>query len=414
MPSLKHRPQNHRSFHPPPLFWDKLTKFWLTKSALREANRQQDKPLSPDQGSCCSSYTFAPDFLRNCSATSLQEIREFSRCGGPDLSDLRDYPAPAHLSQCSMDSTDPSAKRIPHKRKPGSTAYDPHFEEHLIDHGIFMPSSTYPNGTEPPKPENIANIRQKLKRPRSSIALSEGSLEKEWEKFTKINDKTADEQGVIKKIIPILEGSHQDSVEDAGNHSFTNFAPLTNGTLANAKPDIYHGARPNQLSPRIRKHLSNKIIPTRRSNRPITPNFFVEAKGHDGSPAVVKRQACYDAALGARAMHALQQYGHDGGSDRPNDYDNNAYTIAATFQAGTLGLYATHPTRATNNDDPNRQTDYVMTQIGHYSLIGSPESYQQGLNAYRNSRDLAREIRNGFIEQANERFAAVVKDQRSG
>jgi hypothetical protein len=41
---------------------------------------------------------------------------------------------------------------------------------------------------------------------------------------------------------------------------------------------------------------------------PIAPNFFLAAKGPDGSAAVAKRQACYDGALGERGMHSLQSY----------------------------------------------------------------------------------------------------------
>lgn len=90
MPSFKpqHRGRQHHTSHPPPLFWDKLAKLWLTKSALEEASRR-NKPLSSDQGFFSIPHTFAPDFLRGCSATRLQEIRKLSRCGGPDLSDIR-------------------------------------------------------------------------------------------------------------------------------------------------------------------------------------------------------------------------------------------------------------------------------------------------------------------------------------
>ncbi|PYH86994.1 hypothetical protein BO82DRAFT_324311 [Aspergillus uvarum CBS 121591] len=409
MPSFKHQhqQQKHHSFHPPPLFWDKLSKLWLTKSALREANRR-NRSLFLYQGSSSIPHTFAPDFLRNCSTARLKEVRRFSRCGGPDLSDIRDYPAPAHFDQYSMDPDDPSPKRTTTK---GSTAYDPHFEGHLNDHGIFMPSGTYPDGTKPPRPANIAEIQRRLRNSRPSMALSENSLEREYENFTTVNDKTSDEQLVVKKILPFLEGSQQYSFEDGGNHSFTNLTPLTDGTLANATPDFYHGARPNQLDNDIREDLSNTIIPTRRTNRPIAPNFFLETKGHDGSSAVLKRQACYDAALGARAMHALQQYGHGQSSNKPNYYDNNAYTIAATFKDGLLGLYVTHPTRSTDNNDPD--TNYVMTQAGQWALHGDPDTYQRGITAYRNAQDLAREFRDDLIRQANEQYAAG-QDNASG
>ncbi|KAL2852417.1 hypothetical protein BJY01DRAFT_208297 [Aspergillus pseudoustus] len=69
MPSSKDQ-HRRRTHHPPPLFWDKLTTLWLTKSALREANRRNN-PLSSNRGSFSSPHTSAPAFLRNCSATCL-------------------------------------------------------------------------------------------------------------------------------------------------------------------------------------------------------------------------------------------------------------------------------------------------------------------------------------------------------
>ncbi|KAL4794333.1 hypothetical protein BDV19DRAFT_379616 [Aspergillus venezuelensis] len=365
MPSFKHQHQRqkHHSFHPPPLFWDKLPKLWFIKSALREANRR-NRSLPLYQGSSSISYTFAPDSLRNCSTACLKEVKRFSCCGGPDLSDIRDYPAPAHFDQYSMDPADSSPKRTTTK---GSTTYDPHFDGHLNDHGSFMPSGTYPDGTKLSKPESIAEVQRRLRNSRPSMALSENSLEREYEYFTTVNDKTSDEQLVVSKILPFFEGSQQYSFEDDGNHLFTNLAPLTDGTLANATPDFYHGARPNQLNHNIREDLSNKIIPTRRTDRPIAPKIL------------------------SRAMHALQQYWNEGSSNEPESYDNNTYTIVSTSQAGTLGLYTTHPTRSTDNNDPD--TNYVMTQVGQWALHGDPDTYQRGIDAYRNAQDLARKFR---------------------
>ena len=105
---------------------------------------------------------------------------------------------------------------------------------------------------------------------------------------------------------------------------------------------------------------------------PIAPNFFVEAKGHDRSFAVLRLQALYAGALGARGMHFLQQYGRGHGIEQPNsstrhsdnrtrsdyDYDNQANTITCTFHAGTLGIYATRPIKSKSKGRP---TDYVMT-----------------------------------------------------
>jgi hypothetical protein len=52
-------------------------------------------------------------------------------------------------------------------------------------------------------------------------------------------------------------------------------------------------------------------VPFTQQDLPIAPNFFLAAKGPDGSASVAKRQACYDGALGARGIHSLQEYGKD-------------------------------------------------------------------------------------------------------
>ncbi|EFW14297.1 hypothetical protein D8B26_007044 [Coccidioides posadasii str. Silveira] len=115
---------------------------------------------------------------------------------------------------------------------------------------------------------------------------------------------------------------------------FGNLAHLTDDTLSRAKPDHFYGARPEQLNRQIRKDLSDQIIPSTQDDLPMAPNFFLEAKGPDGSLAVATRQACYDGALGARGMHSLQTYRQD-----KLTYDNNAYTITSTYHGGQLKLY---------------------------------------------------------------------------
>ncbi|RAH86635.1 hypothetical protein BO86DRAFT_302237 [Aspergillus japonicus CBS 114.51] len=405
-PARQHPRRKRRVYHPPPLFWDKLTKLWLTKSALLENNRRI-LSLSSTQTSLPKLYTFAPDFLRSCPATCLQEIRRLSRCGGPDLSDLRHHPPPADFCQYSTVPTSSDSRRpttmCTQTWIGKTTVYDPHFENHLLQNGIYMPFSRYPDGTRPSKPKNFAEITRRVQAPRPSSALSRSTtLDQEYEDFLELNQDAADDQVVITEVLPVLEGKHRARSQVAGGHPFKNLAPLTDGTLASAKPDLYHGARPNQLAPAIQKQLDKQILPSRQSNRPVAPNLFIEAKGHDGTARAAMRQACYDGALGARAMHSLRLFGgvRDGG------YDDNAYTIMSTYCAGTLGIYATHPTKSRS---PDRPTDYVMTQIGHYSLIGSPESYRQGLDAFRNSRDLAKEYRDEIIRQANHRYAGFMQ-----
>ena len=65
------------------------------------------------------------------------------------------------------------------------------------------------------------------------------------------------------------------------------------------------------------ENLSSSIIPTKHPNVPVAPNLFLEAKGLDGSADVVRRQACYDGAYGARGMHKLQNYSEADAMERP-------------------------------------------------------------------------------------------------
>ncbi|KAK4941007.1 hypothetical protein LTR66_014851 [Elasticomyces elasticus] len=73
---------------------------------------------------------------------------------------------------------------------------------------------------------------------------------------------------------------------------------------------------------------------------PVVPNFFTEGKGPKGRTDVAKRQACYDGAIGARAMLHARSYANGGAMV----YDGNAYTITSTYHDGVLRMYTTHHT----------------------------------------------------------------------
>jgi hypothetical protein len=90
---------------------------------------------------------------------------------------------------------------------------------------------------------------------------------------------------------------------------FTNLDHLTDGILVPDNPDLYYGARPEQLDRRVRDELSGQIVPSSQHDLPTLPNFVLAAKGPDGSIAVARWQASYDGVLGARGLHSLQSYG---------------------------------------------------------------------------------------------------------
>nr|KMM71280.1 hypothetical protein CPAG_07587 [Coccidioides posadasii RMSCC 3488] len=159
-------------------------------------------------------------------------------------------------------------------------------------------------------------INKRLVRTRPSLSPSKFS-DGEFRKFKRADTHASKEKPVTTTVIPIIEGDIGDPKCTGGEYVFGNLAPLTDGTLAQAKPDHFDGARPEQLDRQIRKELGDQIIPSTQNDLPMAPNFFLEAKGPDGSLAVATRQACYDGALGARGMHSLQSYRQNESMNRP-------------------------------------------------------------------------------------------------
>lgn len=166
-------------------------------------------------------------------------------------------------------------------------------------------------------------------------------------------------------------------------------------------PDVYHGAPPDSLDRDIIDTLSGLIVPTSRSDQPIVPNFFFTARDpYSRTWSAAHRQACYNGALGARAMQNLQDFGR-----YHRDFDNKAYTITSIYQAGGLKLFTVHPFKSTSSN----RTEYCMTRLRAFPMIDNAESYREGLNWYRNALEWAKEQREATIEEANKRAARSAK-----
>ncbi|KAI9765135.1 MAG: hypothetical protein M1839_005613, partial [Geoglossum umbratile] len=302
------------------------------------------------------------------------------------------YPEPtgvnssAHTMNSSQStltkSTNSKSTRKTGARK--SSAYNRDFEQHLIDHGF------YPNNRAQ-KPNNWEEINDRIAQPRPSLSPSHFS-DGAFEIFQQTNEEALSEDKVMRTAFPIISGNA--NIPNEGGLVFTNLEPLTDGTLVDAKPDFYDGARPEQIDQRVRKKLGSYIIPSTHQHAPSLPNLFVEGKGPDGSTAVAKRQACYDGALDARGMHKLQSFG------TATPYDNNAYTITSTYHGGHLQMYTTHPTQP---KAPGREPEYHMTQLRSFSMIDTPERFREGASAFRNARDWAKEQRDKLTAAANGR-----------
>lgn len=274
--------------------------------------------------------------------------------------------------------------------------YDRAFQQHLIDHNILPHGYEYPDGRLPKEPDNMDEIRQMLAQSRASLSPSKFSNE-DFRKFERADAQAYKEREVTTNVIPIIQGDVGDKKCVAGEIPFTNLEHLTDGTLVPGNPDLYFGARPEQLKRAIRRELSNYVEPSTQHDLPIAPNYLFQAKGPDGSLSVAARQASYDGALGARGIHCLQSY-----RQTEPQYDNNAYTITSIYHGGQLKMYTSHPIPPLV---AGGQPGFVMTQIKTWGMTGDVDTFRQGAAAFRNGRDWAKRERDKVIDETNERIA---------
>jgi uncharacterized protein YdaT len=277
--------------------------------------------------------------------------------------------------------------------------YNRNFQQNLIDGGVYPDGYEYPDGRIPAQPANWEEIHQRLAEPRASLSPSRFTDE-DFRKFKRADALASKEKQVTTSVIPIIEGDIGDAKCVSGGIPFTNLDQLTDGTLVPGNPDIYYGARPEQLYRQIRDELSGYIVPSTQDDLPILPNFFLAAKGPDGSAAVAKRQACYDGALGARGMDSLLSYGLEN-----RGQDNNAYTFTSIYHDGTLKMYTSHRVRSAI---PGSRPEGVTHQFNTWGMTGNVETFRQGATHYRNGKAWAKEQRDKAIERAN----AIVSEQQ--
>lgn len=254
------------------------------------------------------------------------------------------------------------------------SAYSGAFAQHLIDHGVYAHGYQYPEGPRVPKPNNFDEIGQRLGRSRRSFSPSRFS-ERDLQELQDADAQPCDSV-LVSESTRIHKGV---GVYAQGGCRFANLAPLTDGTLSAIKPSHFFGSRREELHRQIQQQLGHEIDPSDDDRRPIVPNFFLEARGNDVPVFVATRKACYAGALAARGMQALQSYGQGGPI-----YDNNAYTITAAYTGGHLRLYTTHvvdPKGGIVRGEQISRPEYVMTQLGGWSLIGNLQSLQEGVAA---------------------------------
>jgi hypothetical protein len=328
-------------------------------------------------------------------------------------------------SKSTSRTSNSTSKTSNTKRSRRSSAISENFEQHLIDHGIYIKGYEYPDD-QTPEPSNLDWIRRTFATLRPSLSPSRFS-DSDFRSFARNNDRVIGENKVMRRVLPTLLGDAD--ILDEEDLLFTRLKSITDDITVDPKPDFYDGARlrdidkriledidkdiveeaeetdedvPNQKKNRRRRIRRSFIVPTKHHTAPVAPNFFLEAKAPNGGAGVLKLQACHDGAVGARAMHKLQCYA----AGKPV-YDNNAYTLTATYHSGTLKIYATHVTPS----GPGGSPEYHMTEIDGWYTTGNPDTCRQGAAALRHARELAKEWRDQFISAANKRARSINGEQ---
>ncbi|KAI1839551.1 hypothetical protein JX266_014237 [Neoarthrinium moseri] len=401
------KPKLGHPSRPPANFWDNLSKKHLGRSILEEHNRRVAEesawrrdhwPRRPAtrRAAPIPHIQDASVYFENSTPGRQAQIKRFSREGGPDLSDIRGFRS---MSQSSLGRRKRGSASPAKRSTTGNTTstkstgpYDRAFQQHLTDYGILPPRYEYPSGETPPPPDNIEEIRARLTQPRPSLSPSKFT-EKDFRNFERADAHAFKEAQVVSSVIPIIEGDVKDRRCVSGQIPFTNLDHLTDGSLVPGNPDRYHGARPEQLDRKVRADLDGLLIPSNQRDLPILPNAFLAVKGPDGSSAVAQRQACYDGALGARAMHRILCY-----KDSEPAFDNKGRILTTTYHDGQLKMYTIYVKKS---DRPDNRPEYVPAPLGAYALTGDADSCRRGINAYRQGLDWAKEQRDEAIKQAN-------------
>ncbi|KAI9667887.1 MAG: hypothetical protein M1821_000706 [Bathelium mastoideum] len=267
------------------------------------------------------------------------------------------------------------------------------YEIHYID--IF---SLRESKAQPPK--NWDAIQERKVQPRPHVPLGSDEDFKIFQRAA----KSAGKGHGVRLVSAYVYGMIDEYPPKSTAVPFNNMASLTDGTNPPWNPYSYNSAQPEQLDPKVREQLSSFIVPTKRPEDPILPNFFMELPMVErlrslAAHAMTVRGAMYSGALGTRAMHALQSYGHEDAS-----YDGNAYAFSSWYNDGWLVICATYASQSTKYSD---RAEYFICELARFDMSADLETFRAGATAFRNIRDLAREQRDDAIRKANNKARGI-------
>lgn len=295
-------------------------------------------------------------------------------------------------------------QRVSSRPKSKPSPYHESFLQLLIDHNVYPPEYKYPDAQRPAKAGNIKELLIRLRLARNDLGIID---EETIERLRDVNQNAPEDRATRMAVYPILEGDARYNGTRLSGIIFSNLDALLPVLLASPEPDLYCGARPEQIDVKVRNHLSGMIEPSDDTTCAAAPNFFLAAKGLEGVPDVLRNQATYQGAIGARAIHALESY------NRTPVFDTSIKAISCTYCDGQLIIYGTHILPPGGGGKKHGLTPgsydgttYVISMLRGFCLIDDPDTFRRGVTAFRNAMEWAEETRNNAIRMANERNGA--------
>ncbi|KAK3110637.1 hypothetical protein LTR53_014869 [Teratosphaeriaceae sp. CCFEE 6253] len=222
----------------PPDAWDNLSKITLTRSIdrIRSSNKREQAPAgrqSAGDGTTTTEYAALPstEAAMNQSNSRTSKRQRDSGLAGSSFTGRTSTTGP----------------------------YDPQFEQLLIDHGVYPDGFRTSSGAKPPKPQNMEDICRKFSQPRPFLSLSQFS-ESAFEDFQGKNHAASNELNMMTTMFPTIRGNTGNKFHSEADKLFNNLAKFGPG-IADAKPDDYDGARPEEIDLAVRRDLNGYIIP---------------------------------------------------------------------------------------------------------------------------------------------------------
>ncbi len=309
------------------LYWDSLSRLWLAPDAIREFDRRNALVEANPHEIC----TFERQVLP-------RKIERFARHGGPDLSVnnlqplTRDQYPDYSESITSSDSMPPTDERKSSGRNGldeaektrRSSEYTPNFGQMLVDSGISLVSRGH-------RAANHEEWNEALIQPRPSLSpsrMSDGHYDR---LVNAIEEADTRDEAMSKVFTKIVGESRYPSRQKT---KLGNLDPIGD-SLVVSQPDHYEGEPPGPGNRWLRKELEGSIVPSSHTHYPFMPNLFAEVESPHSRYAVSQRQARHDGALGARAMHQVENLGRNG-----EVFDDKARTASVIYSGGVLLAYS--------------------------------------------------------------------------